>query len=50
VLLSPFGSGAGFFIVQSVPEPMALTVLGTGLLGLALVRRGRLRAATDLAA
>ncbi|MBV1799795.1 PEP-CTERM sorting domain-containing protein [Siccirubricoccus sp. G192] len=41
VLLSPFGAGAGFFLVSSVavPEPASLALFGTALLGLALVRK-----------
>jgi len=39
VILSPFGAGAAFFEVTStsVPEPASLALLGTSLLGLALI-------------
>ena len=39
VILSPFGGGGAFFEVTStsVPEPASLALLGTSLLGLALI-------------
>lgn len=42
-LLSPFGTGAGFFqvVLTAVPEPMSLGLFGAGLAGIGLIRRQR---------
>ena len=40
-ILAPYGSGAAYFRADAVPEPVTWVLLGSGLAGLAILRRKR---------